>query len=369
MARPLRPLATVSRSTNRDHDVELRQQQGRVVAVPEQAPPTPAWQQPLLTSCSKHDLPHHWARHPSPLSNTPELSGSHVAVMAPMSSAVECHGTYRLTGPATLIKATSADSLEAYLGQGAKLELYTGDGIITMTHAVSAAAREGSLMEGHRSKGNPARYHHGTFLSLYLLWCSHHPGMAVLLMSPDAAPTCPTCPHMQDSSKADFSEEPFYCICMGMHFEVKGQCEITSARRGGRSGSNSFWGGGGRSGNHRGDWDGNVWGSGSLHHHHHYRHQLPHEPAAQPADHTYSSDDDQGDPRFTLSKESRSDSGPHRAAFEHEGNLVLKVAALSQGTKLLLAQGAELWHPLCLGTPRPVSSALLPVQPQRVITT
>ena len=80
-----------------------------------------------------------FAQGPRPLSNTPELSGSHVAVMAPMSSAVECHGTYKLTGPATLIKATSADSLEAYLGQGAKLELYTGDGIITMTHAVSAA--------------------------------------------------------------------------------------------------------------------------------------------------------------------------------------------------------------------------------------
>lgn len=174
-------------------------------------------------------------------------------------------------------------------------------------------------------------------------------------------------PNLQDNPKKDLSEEPFYCICMGMHFEIKGPCEITSARRGGGSSGHSVWGGSSRSSG-RGDRDG-VWGSGSLHHHHQYRHQLPREQQAQRVDRTYSSEDEPGTPRVTQSRRQRPDNGTqHRAAFEHEGSLVLRVAALSPGTKVLLCPGAELWHPLCLGTPHPVSDALLPVQPQRVIS-
>ena len=88
-----------------------------------------------------HDVPHHSARHPSHISYTPELGGSHTAIAAPLSSAVECYGCYKLTGPATVVVKTgrSGNSMEAYLGRGATLEWYHPDGNMVMTHVVSTA--------------------------------------------------------------------------------------------------------------------------------------------------------------------------------------------------------------------------------------
>ena len=94
-------------------------------------------QETLVTG---NDLSHHNARYPSHLSYTPELCGSHTAVAVPMSSAVECYGSYKLTGPATIVKASgsrSGNTMAAYLGPGASLELYTGDSIVVMKNEVS----------------------------------------------------------------------------------------------------------------------------------------------------------------------------------------------------------------------------------------
>ena len=90
-----------------------------------------------------HDVPHHSARHPSHISYTPELGGSHTAIAAPLSSAVECYGCYKLTGPATVVVKTgrSGNSMEAYLGRGATLEWYHPDGNMVLTHVVSAGMR------------------------------------------------------------------------------------------------------------------------------------------------------------------------------------------------------------------------------------
>jgi hypothetical protein len=84
-----------------------------------------------------HGASHHAAAHPSYITPTPELAGSHSAIASPLSSAVECHGCYRIIGPATIMKPREGAPLEAFLGAGAILELFHPDGDILVTHNVS----------------------------------------------------------------------------------------------------------------------------------------------------------------------------------------------------------------------------------------
>ena len=89
-----------------------------------------------------YSIPHHAAHlratHPSSVSPTLELGGSHSASLgAPLSNAVELFGCYRIIGPAIIMKTKGGSSLEAFLGAGAMVQICHPDADIVVMHEVS----------------------------------------------------------------------------------------------------------------------------------------------------------------------------------------------------------------------------------------
>ena len=127
----------------------------------------------------------------------------------------------------------------------------------------------------------------------------------------------------------DFSDEPYYCLCMGQHVGLKGQFEITSRSSG---------------------------GGGHLNH--------P-EGLKQHDDNAHLDDvrDDPHRPHSSHPDDTYEYGQQHGAVQMHDGNLVLTVAMLSDGTTVQLAPGAELSHPLVV---RPRRPALPPSPPPTV---
>ena len=119
----------------------------------------------------------------------------------------------------------------------------------------------------------------------------------------------------------DFSDEPYYCLCMGQHVELKGQFEITS---------------GSSLGGHPNHPEGLKQHDDNAH----LDDVRPHRPHSSHPDDTYEYGQQ------------------HGAVQMHDGNLVLTVAMLSDGTTVQLAPGAELSHPLVVRPRRPASPAL-----------